>query len=105
MAAGFTLEDAVTLDAVQAASDPALLLRPVDSCFAQYPAVSIPPEAERKVRNGMAVKLFNITDGTYRVYGEDGGFLALSRAEQGSVYTIKSFFSPENSPEKEALPT
>ncbi|MEM5781232.1 MAG: tRNA pseudouridine(55) synthase TruB, partial [Lawsonibacter sp.] len=55
MAAGFTLDDSVSLDQVQQAGDPASLLLPVDAYFAQRPILSLRPEGEKKVRNGMAL--------------------------------------------------
>ena len=33
-----------------------------------------------------------LSDGEYRVYGEKGAFLALSRMKAGKLTTIKSFF-------------
>ena len=91
-AAGFTLQDAVTLAAVQAAEDPIALLRPVDAYFARYPALTLPSaQAEKKVRNGTPLSLTG-EDGVYRVYSQEGAFLALSRLAQGTLTTIKSFF-------------
>ena len=92
MAAGFSLEDAVSLEAVLNASDPAALLRPVDTCFMDRPSIRLRPEAERKVRNGMTLVWPGLSDGEYRVYGEKGEFLALSRVKGGRLATIKSFF-------------
>ena len=92
MAAGFTLEQAVTLEQVQQAETPADLLLPVDSYFTHRPALTIGEEAERKVRNGMTILMPDAAPGEYRVYGEGGSFLALSRAEDGKLFTIKSFF-------------
>ena len=45
----------------------------------------------RLVKNGNAFAE-KCPDGTYRVYASDGEFLALCRAENGKVSTIKSFF-------------
>ena len=92
MAAGFHLEQAVTLEQVMQAEDPAALLLPVDAYFAQYPRLTLPADLEKKVRNGMTVVTPQAADGEYRVYGENGGFLALCRAEKGKLTTIKSFF-------------
>ncbi|MCD8331052.1 MAG: tRNA pseudouridine(55) synthase TruB, partial [Oscillospiraceae bacterium] len=52
MAAGYTLEDAVTLEDILAAPDPAALLRPVDSCFAQFPAAVVQGRAQKLAENG-----------------------------------------------------
>ena len=91
-AAGFSLQDAVTLETVQAAEDPTALLRPVDAYFARYPALTLPSaRAEKKVRNGTPLSLAG-KDGVYRVYSQEGAFLALSRLARGTLTTIKSFF-------------
>ena len=90
--AGFTLEDAVTLEDVAAAADPAALLLPVDVYFSGYPVLQLQNEAEEKrIRNGNSLTLDG-PDGTYRVYSRQGEFLALSQRSQGCLTTIKSFF-------------
>lgn len=92
MAAGFTLDEAVTLEDAQARGE--ALLRPVDSLFRQYPAYRIDyAEAERRCRCGNPIRAFNSKDGIYRVYGQDGAFLALSRCEDGVLTSVKNFFS------------
>ncbi len=92
MAAGFPLEQAVTLDRVQAAADPSALLLPVDTYFSGRPALTLPPGEERKLRNGAALAEPGLAAGEYRVYGRSGEFLALCRAGNGTLTTIKSFF-------------
>lgn len=90
--AGFTLEDAVTLEDVAAAADPAALLLPVDAYFSDYPVLQLQTGAEEKrIRNGNSLTLDG-PDGTYRVYSRQGEFLALSQRSQGCLSTIKSFF-------------
>ena len=92
MAAGFTLADAVTLADVQERGE--ALLRPLDSLFAQYPAVTLrSPGQEKRVRCGNSVTLPGTADGTYRVYGLSGEFLCLSRGSaDGTLTSIKNFF-------------
>jgi len=92
MAAGFSLEQAVTLEQVQQAEDPAALLLSVDAYFSHYPSLTVPAAVEKKIRNGMTVVLPNVAPGNYRVYGEQGDFLALCRSADGKLSTIKSFF-------------
>lgn len=89
--AGFTLDQAVTLDQVQACADPAALLTPVDGCFADLPALTLTAAQTKCVRNGLAFT-FGGAEGQFRVYGPDGEFLALCRTEDGKLRTIKSFF-------------
>ena len=95
MAAGFTLEDAVTLDEVQQAEDPEKLLLPVDAYFAGRPVLILKPDLEKKVRNGMTVILPQApgVSGECRVYGESGEFLALGKLTGRKLETIKSFFA------------
>ena len=92
MAAGFTLEQSHPLSEVLEHPDPASLLTPVYAYFSGRPELRLPPESEKKVRNGAAIPLPNTPDGEYRVYGAQGSFLALSRVERGRLVTIKSFF-------------
>ena len=92
MAAGFDLSQAVTLEQVQQAEDPAALLLSVDAYFGGRPALTLPEDLARKVRNGMTVVYPQASPGQYRVYDPDGAFLALSEAKGGKLTTIKSFF-------------
>ena len=91
MAAGFTLAEAVTLKEVQEKGES--LLRPLDSLFAGYPAVTLQsPGQEKRVRCGNPITLPGTADGICRVYGQTGDFLCLSRAEGGTLTSIKNFF-------------
>ena len=47
---------------------------------------------EKRVRCGNPITLSGIPDGTYRVCGLDGTFLCLSRAQGGTLTSIKNFF-------------
>ena len=90
--AGFSLDQAVTMDQVSAHPDPQQLLLPVDRYFSRYPALTLRHgTAEKKLRNGNRLTLEG-QDGVYRVYSRGGDFLALSHLEQGVLTTIKSFF-------------
>ena len=94
MAAGFDLSQAVTLEAVIAAGEQgraAELLLPVDAYFAQYPALTVSGEAERRCRNGNSFRSRG-EDGRFRVYGGDGAFLMLGERKAGVMSTVKSFF-------------
>ena len=91
MACGYGLEQAVTLEAAQQRGESLLL--PVDSLFARYPEYRIPSAGkENRVRNGNAITDSRLADGLYRVYGADGAFLCLSRAEGGTLTAVKNFF-------------
>ena len=91
MAAGFRLDQAVTLEAVQAQST--ALLLPTDSLFAEYPALPLTSGLlEKRVRCGNPIPLPGTPDGIYRVYSRDRQFLCLSRASGGTLTSIKNFF-------------
>ena len=91
MAAGYTLAEAVTLEDVQAQGE--ALLRPVESLFAAYPLHTLSsPGKEVRVRNGNPITEPELPDGTYRVHSRNGEFLCLSRAEGGTLTSIKNFF-------------
>ena len=92
MAAGFTLEQAVSLDDVQNSEDRSALLLSVDAYFSTYPSITVEGSAEKKLRNGMTLVMPHLAPGQYRVYGGDGAFLALCAAADGKLTTVKSFF-------------
>ena len=93
MAAGFTIDEAVTLDTVQEQRE--ALLRPIDSLFRAHPMYTIPTaEMERRARCGNPLRV-EIADGLYRVYGCDGTFLSLSEAKDGVLTARRNFFSAE----------
>jgi tRNA pseudouridine55 synthase len=91
MAADYTLDQAVSLEDVQQQGESLLL--PVESLFTAYPAYPIPSAGkETRVRNGGSITDEHLADGTYRVYGRNGDFLCLSRADGGTLTSIKNFF-------------
>ncbi|MGI5930780.1 tRNA pseudouridine(55) synthase TruB [Pseudoflavonifractor sp.] len=91
-AAGFSLDQAVTLDDLLSAEDPQSLLLPVDAYFAGRPILILKPEPEKKVRNGASLPAPGLPDGEYRVYSQSQEFLALCQVQDGRLTTIKSFF-------------
>ncbi len=93
-AGAFSVEQAHPLSELVSAADPAAFLLPVDGLFADRPAYAVGREALRAVCNGCAVPAPELPDGEYRVYGPDGAFLMLGRAENGALHTVKSFFEP-----------
>ena len=87
----YTIEEAVPLHVLLEAEEPEKYLRPVDSMFRNHPALTLSPKQEKRVRNGGSFSTA-LENGTYRVYGQAGEFLALCKAEDGVMSTIKSFF-------------
>ena len=87
----YTIEEAVPLEKLLTAEDPAPYLRQVDTMFRNYPAVTLTANQEKRCRNGNSFTL-PLEDGTYRAYSQSGEFLMLAKVEKGIMSTIKSFF-------------
>ena len=90
----FSVENAHTMDAVAVSAAAGLadaLLLPTDLLFQEHPAVNVGEKDETRVKNGSFFRLSE-PDGFYRLYGENGEFLALARVAGGTCRTIKSFF-------------
>ena len=87
----YTIEEAVPLQELLDTAEPEKYLRPVDTMFRNYPEVTLTDKQETRCRNGNSFSV-KLEEGTYRVYGKDGAFLALSKVEDGVMSTIKSFF-------------
>ena len=90
----YGIAQAHTMEEILAAPDPAALLLPVDSLFADRPRCTLSEAGERLLRNGAAVPAGKLAEGEYRVYGPGGDFLALCAAARGELRTVKSFFEP-----------
>lgn len=90
----FSVENAHTIAEVEAAADREALLIPTDRLFADRPRLTVRGAAEQKLRCGNTLKT-DTAPGEYRVYAENGEFLALCRAEDGRLLTVKSFFEVE----------
>ena len=90
-AGAYTEAEAIPLATLVEAEDPGMYLRPVDSMFIAYPAVTLTENQEKRCRNGNAFS-FVAEDGTYRAYSKSGEFLMLAKVESGVMSTVKSFF-------------
>ena len=90
-AGAYTEADTVTLEQLQQSSDPWALLRPVDTLFADLPAVTVDAAQSARIYNGSPVAMQQ-PEGRYRVYGPDGVFLMVGSQENGMLKTVKSFF-------------
>ncbi len=71
------------------------LLLPVDTLFEELPALTATAEQERRCRNGNSFPMEG-ENGRYRLYGQDGSFLALTELRDGELSTVKSFFEVED---------
>ena len=87
----YTIAEAVPLQELLETQEPEKYLRPVDTMFRNYNAVTLTPNQEKRCRNGNSFSL-SLPDGTYRAYSQSGEFLMLARVEDGVMSTIKSFW-------------
>ena len=90
----YTLSDAVPLETLLESEHPEQYLRPVDSLFSSFPAVTLTANQEKRCRNGNAFSV-TLAPGTYRAYSKTGEFLMLAQVSDGTMTTVKSFFEPE----------
>lgn len=90
-AGAYRASEALTMEMILSHPDPERLLQPVDNLFSAYPAKTLTAPQEKCCRNGAS---FTCTwrEGRYRVYAQNGEFLALSEAHDGKLCTVKSFF-------------
>ena len=87
----YTIGEAVPLQTLLDSENPEQYLRPVDSMFRGFPAVTLTPKQETRCRNGNSFSV-SMEPGTYRAYGQNGDFLMLAKVEDGVMSTVKSFF-------------
>lgn len=87
----YAIEEAVPLQELLDAADPEQYLRPVDTMFRNFPAVTLTGKQEQRCRNGNSFTC-TLPDGTYRAYSQGREFLMLAKAEDGVMSTVKSFF-------------
>ena len=90
-AGSYTIAEAVPLQTLLETEDPEAYLRPVDTMFPQYPAITLTENQEKRCRNGNAFSV-KLPDDTYRAYSASGEFLMLAKVEGGIMSTVKSFF-------------
>ncbi|MBQ8797754.1 MAG: tRNA pseudouridine(55) synthase TruB [Oscillospiraceae bacterium] len=90
-AGSYTIDEAIPLSSLVESDDPEKYLRPVDTMFTQYPAITLTVKQETRCRNGNSFSIV-LDEGTYRAYSENGEFLMLAKVENGIMSTIKSFF-------------
>ena len=93
-AGAYTIDEAIPLAELVESDNPETYLRPVDSMFTQYPAVTLTANQEKRCLNGNSFSIA-LGEGTYRCYGENGAFLMLAEVSAGVMSTKKSFFEVE----------
>ena len=91
-AGAYTLAQSHTMEEILATEDKNALLLPVDSLFSGLPKLTVSEAAERRLRNGAPVRADKAAAGRYRVYARSGEFLLLGAVQDGTLFTVKSFF-------------
>lgn len=96
MAAGYTLEQCVSLEDVQSLPDDELAARvlPIASAFAVYPALPVSKAQGVRFRNGGSLSLDRLNlpvEGIVRVYDAGGNFLGLGKREGDDLRVYKLF--------------
>ena len=90
-AGAYEIGEAVPLQTLIDCENPENYLRPVDSMFTAYTAVTLTEKQALRCRNGNSFSI-DLAEGTYRAYDQNGEFLMLAKVEDGIMSTIKSFF-------------
>ncbi len=90
-AGAYDIAEAVPLQTLLDTDAPEAYLRPVDSLFADLPAVTLTAKQELRCRNGNSFSV-TLADGRYRAYSQGGEYLMLAQVTDGIMSTIKSFF-------------
>jgi tRNA pseudouridine55 synthase len=93
----FSVDDAVTLEALQLQALPERIARllPVDSLLSQLPRVQLDADSEARLRNGQALQIPALAEGVSAVYGPGGGLIGLGRAEGGTLRPLRLTQVPE----------
>lgn len=92
--AGFSIDDAYTIEQLDAIEDLSKALNPTDSLFEDLPKIHLNEKQERSIVNGVRMTWRQGEEGeSYRVYGADRRFLCVSRLCDGKLVLVKSFWS------------
>lgn len=103
-AAGFSLDDCLTLDEIQSLADEGKLwehIFPVERMFLEYPKCCLNEIQARMFLNGVRLDLNRLAvknlNGRCRIYGNDGTFLGLADADpETKELRLKKFFLERN---------
>lgn len=113
--AGFTMEEASTLEEINA--DPASCLQPLETAVATLPALRVNPLQAYRITNGVRTTIAGTPDGRYvlrevdfgqetghrapeREDAPEGRFLGVVQAEEEKVRAAKIIFHSDYKPEK-----
>lgn len=86
-AGGFTLDEAMSFEALEALpmADRMARLLPVDAFAASLSRMPLDPEQARRIITGLAVPQAGVADGSYRLYDAGEAFLGVGTVEAGEL--------------------
>lgn len=92
--AGFSIDEAYTLEELDKITDLSGTLKPTDALFADLPQIQLNEKQEKSITNGVRMTWRSGKEGeTYRVYAPDGRFLCISKLVDMRLVLVKSFWS------------
>lgn len=92
--AGFTIDNAYTIEDIDMAEDKGGLLLPTDKLFESYKAINLNEKQTRSITNGVQMTWREGNEGErYRLYSHEGKFLCISQIRDMKLVLIKSFWS------------
>ena len=92
--AGFSIDEAYTLEELDTITDLSGTLKATDALFADLPQIQLNEKQEKSITNGVRMTWRNGKEGeTYRVYAPDGRFLCISKLVDMRLVLVKSFWS------------
>ena len=95
MAAGFSLSDCVTFEALEAAAEKEPFILPIEKVFSTYPVVTVSAAQAVRFRNGGALAAerlhTKLPQTPVRVFAPDGVFLGLGQEKEQSLAVLKLF--------------
>lgn len=93
-AAGFTIDDAYTIEELDALEDIHSALKPTDELFSDYPEIRLNEKQERSIVNGVRMTWREGREGQrYRLYSANGRFLCISVIRDMRLNLVKSFWT------------
>lgn len=92
--AGFTAEEARTIDELEAMENAFDAVIPTDRLFDKLPRIDLNEKQEKSIKNGVRMTWRAGKEGeVYRLYGNDGSFLCVSKLSDSRLVLVKSFWS------------
>ena len=91
----FDISESYTLEQIENmfANGDMSFMTPIDKIFDEYDRLVITGRKAKKMCNGTLISVQGAVEGkTYRVYDEVGNFLTISKAEDGIMKILKTFY-------------